>query len=69
MIAVADNNNVTRSPAWEARFDEVERLAKLDARAGMDPRELTGELAGYQDEYDDLYGAELVAIAKERTSN
>lgn len=66
---MSKNDDVTRNPVWEARYDEVAALAKLDARGGVDPRQLEGELAGYQDEYDDLYGAELVAIANERGCN
>jgi hypothetical protein len=53
--------DVTRDPIQEARYDEVTRLAELDARGGLEMRVLTGDLAGLQDEYDDAFTEALAA--------
>jgi hypothetical protein len=61
--------DVAHDPAWQAAYDETERLAKLDARAGVDMRKLEGELAEHADHYDTVYAEELIAIANQRGAN
>lgn len=57
-----------KSP-WEQAFDEACQLAAEDARAGRDPAELTGRLAGHQDTYDERYVEVLCEMAAAKESN
>jgi hypothetical protein len=45
---------------WQQRFDRAREMAVRDALADLDPQELTGELAEFQDEYDDAYTEALL---------
>jgi hypothetical protein len=51
------NDDVTRDPEQEERFDRVRELARADVANDRDPRVLTGDLAALQTEYDDEYTA------------
>jgi hypothetical protein len=62
-------DDVTRDPNIERLYDQVETLGRQDARAGVDPRELTGELADLTDEYLDAYTQELCVMVGERAVN
>lgn len=56
MISIGADD-VTRDPELEERFDRARELARSDYKNGRDPRELHGELADFQCEYDDEYTA------------
>lgn len=44
-------------------------LCAGDAANDRDPQTLLGELAQFQDDYDDSYTEKLVQLAEERSSN
>lgn len=54
--------DVTRDPEQEGLFDRARELARADFNNGRDPRELVGDLADFQTEYDDEYTAAQLEV-------
>jgi hypothetical protein len=61
-VRLRNSDDLPRDHAWEARYDEVRRLAEIDARGGVEPRQLTGELATLQHYYDERLTEVMAAM-------
>lgn len=61
--------DVTRDPALEALYDRVSALAESDAKAGIAGRQLEGELADLQAEYEEAHLAAAVALSPAEGAN
>lgn len=55
--------DVTRDPALEALYTEVEALAEADAKAGIAGRQLDPRLADLQSEYEEYFRMASAALA------
>lgn len=64
-LASPEEHETPERSEWRERFDAATEMGREDARADRDPRELVGEMADHQADYEDAYTATQLEMTEE----